>query len=92
MLKRGHLGRKFAYYKGLWDIGWAEIVTADQFHKAHFVIISFVWFNFFRWLSSGNEVSSLQQLFSLMYVIYDNVRGDDGNLAENFTFPVSFNI
>ena len=42
MLKRGHLGRKFAYYKGLWDIGWAEIVTADQFHKAHFVIISFV--------------------------------------------------
>ena len=33
MLQRGLLGRKFAYYiKGLWDTGWAEIVTADQFH------------------------------------------------------------
>lgn len=41
MLRR-LLGRKFAYYKGLWDTGWAEIVTADQFHKADFVIIPFV--------------------------------------------------
>lgn len=46
---------------------------------------------FFSDCQSDNEVSSPQQLFSLMYVMYDNVRGDDCNLAENFTFSVSFN-
>lgn len=56
-------------------------------------ILLFLLFDsiFFSHCESDNEVSSLQQLFLLIYVMYDNVRGDDGNLAENFTFSVSFN-
>ena len=56
------------------------------------MLLSFLLFDsiFFPDCQSDNEVSSPQQLFSLMYVMYDNIRGDDGNLAENFTFCVSF--
>ena len=64
-----------------------------QINFIKYILLSPLLFDsiFFSDRQSDNEVSSPQQLFSLMYVMYDNVRGDDCNLAENFTFSVSFN-